>query len=126
MGAVTNNAQKRLYFAFCRSDGQTDGKTVRRGRNGKRMTNRGYIDMTFDNKDRLTELQATIRQIKAVFNAFDNEFVSHGEKKICLLAVDTGFENYQSMASVITDLVCKANQQAAELDEETDKEIKAV
>jgi len=83
--------------------------------------------MTFDNKDRLTELQATIKQIKAVFNAFDNEFVSHGEKKIALLAVDSGFENYQSMASVITELIHKATEQAAELDAETDKEtIRAV
>jgi len=82
--------------------------------------------MTFDNKDRLTELQATLKQIKAVFNSFENEFVSHSEKKIALLAVDTGFENYQSISAVLTDLIHKANQQAAELDEETDKELKAV
>ena len=83
--------------------------------------------MTFENKDRLTELQQTLRQIKAVFNAFENEFVSHGEKKICLLAVDTEFENYQSMASVVVDLIHKANQQADDLERETDKEkIRAI
>ena len=83
--------------------------------------------MTFDNKDRMTELQATIKQIKAVFNAFENEYVSYSEKKIALLAVDAGFENYQSMASVLSDLIHKATEQAAELDTETDKEtIKAV
>lgn len=82
--------------------------------------------MTFDNKDRLTELQATLKQIKAVFNAFENEFVSHSEKKTVLLSVDAGFENYQSISAVLTDLIHKANQQAAELDEETDKELKAV
>ena len=83
--------------------------------------------MTFDNKDRLTELDRTLKQIKAVFNAFENEYVSHSEKKIALLAVDTGFESYQSMASVLSDLICKAAEQSAELDSETDKEtIKAV
>ena len=78
--------------------------------------------MTFENKDRLCELEATLKQIKAVYNAFENEFVSHGEKKRCLLAVDAGFEDYQSMASVIADLIHKADQQATELDSETDKE----
>ena len=83
--------------------------------------------MTFDNKDRLTELDKTIKQIKSVFNAFENEYVSHSEKKIALLAVDTGFENYQSMASVLSDLIYKAAEQSAELDSETDKEtIRAV
>lgn len=83
--------------------------------------------MTFDNKDRLTELDKTIKQIKAVFNAFENEFVSHSEKKIVLLAVDANFENYQSMASVISDLIGTAAEQITELDAETDKEtIRAV
>jgi len=83
--------------------------------------------MTFDNKDRLTELDRTIKQIKAVFNAFENEFISYSEKKTALLAVDAGFEDYQSMASVLSDLIHKATEQTAELDSETDKEtIRAV
>lgn len=83
--------------------------------------------MTFENKDRLTELQMTLKQIKAVYYAFENEFVSDSSKKGVLLAVENNFENYQNLSSVITDLICKADRQAAELEKETDREtIKAV
>ena len=82
--------------------------------------------MTLDNKDRLTELMTTIKQAQAVFNAFDNEYIQQ-PKKTALLTIDTHFESYQALASVLCDLIHRASEQAAELDGETDKEtIKAV
>ena len=124
---MQNNGSESLISAVIITDEAKQAQTAGNGRTKHRKRNRGYIAMTFDNKDRLTELDRTIKQIKAVFNAFENEYVSHSEKKIALLAVDAGFESYQSMASVLSDLICKAAEQSAELDSETDKEtIKAV
>ena len=77
--------------------------------------------MTFENKDRLSELETTLKQIKAVYNSFENDFISH-PKEIALLAVETGFENYQHLSSVVSDLIYKANEQISELDAETDIE----
>lgn len=84
--------------------------------------------MTLDNKDRLAELEITVKKAKAVYNAFYNSFVAPIDKKTALLAVDSQFENYQYLAATLSDLIYSAGEQIAELDKETDKEqiIKAV
>lgn len=79
--------------------------------------------MKIDNKDKITDIEITLKQIKAIHTAFENEFVSYQNEKQCLSAVLANFENYQYMVSVLSDLIHKAILQTADLDRETEKAI---
>ena len=82
--------------------------------------------MTMDNMDRLSELEITLKQTKAILNGFTEHFVNQTEKEV-LIQIQAQFETYCYTASVITDLICKAIDQAETLDDELQKEkIKAV
>lgn len=78
--------------------------------------------MTFDNKDRISELEITVKKAKAVFNAFHNAFVAPIDRKTVLLAIDNQFDNYQYLSATLSDLLYSAEEQIKELDSETDKE----
>ena len=78
--------------------------------------------MTLDNKDRISELEITMKKAKAVFNAFNNMFVVPIDKKTVLLAVDNQFDNYLYLSATLSDLLYSAEEQIKELDSETDKE----
>ena len=82
--------------------------------------------MKLDNMDRLSELEITLKQTRAILNSFTENFVNQTEKDV-LIQIQAQFETYCYTASVITDLVCKAVDQAETLDSELQKEkIKAV
>ena len=82
--------------------------------------------MTMDNMDRLSELQITLKQTRAIFNNFTENFVNQTEPEV-LVQIQAQFETYAYTASVITDLIYKAIDQAETLDDELQKErIRAV
>ena len=82
--------------------------------------------MSLDNMDMVADLLITLKQAKAVFNGFSDSFTSQPEKET-VLAVSSQYESFIYTASVISDLLYKAVEQAEELDKATTAEtIKAV
>ena len=82
--------------------------------------------MKLENMDRLSELEITLKQTRAILNSFTDQFVNQTEKDV-LIQIQAQFETYCYTASVITELVGKAIDEAETLDSELQKEkIKAV
>lgn len=77
--------------------------------------------MTIENKDRISEINITLKQLKAIMDLFTNEYTS-GTKDSSVLNIDAHFESFVHAASVISDLIYKAKEQASELEKESDKE----
>lgn len=73
--------------------------------------------MTLDNKDRISEINITLKQLKAVMDLFTNEYTS-GTKDSSVLIIDAHFDSFVHAASVISDLICKAVEQSSELEKE--------
>lgn len=78
--------------------------------------------MTIDNKDRISELEITMKKAKAVYNTFYNSYIAPIDRETALQAIDNQFENYQYLAATLSDLLHLAEGQIAELDRETDNE----
>ena len=49
--------------------------------------------MTMDNMDRLSELEITLKQTKAILNGFTEHFVNQTEKEV-LIQIQAQFETY--------------------------------
>lgn len=77
--------------------------------------------MSINAMDRLSELEITLKQAKAVLNGFSNDFTG-SDKKTVTLAVETQFENYTYSLSVVSDLLYKAIKQVQEAQEKGDNE----
>lgn len=76
--------------------------------------------------DKLSDLEITLKQTKAILNSFSENYVNQTQSEI-LTQIQGQFETYTYTASVIADLVSKAIEQAEILDAELQKErIKAV
>lgn len=71
--------------------------------------------MDMELMDKISDLQITLKQAKAILDGFTNEFTS-GDLKSVMLAVEGHYERYTYTASVITDLMYRAVQQAESLD----------
>lgn len=65
--------------------------------------------------DNLNELAATLNQAKAAQTLFTTVFCD-ASKKENLLAVEVQHETFVYMASVLSDLICKAIEQVEEID----------
>lgn len=77
--------------------------------------------MSMKTMDRVSELMITIKQAKAVSDAFGDLFTS-GDKKITLLGIETNWENYIHLENVLSDLIHSAVEQVTELEAEAYQE----
>ena len=73
-----------------------------------------------DIQDRINELALTLNQAKAAQTLFTSVFCD-ATKKDNLMAVDVQHETYIYMASVLSDLICKAIEQIDEIDVKAQK-----
>lgn len=71
--------------------------------------------MTMDILDAISELQITLEKEAAILESFMNSYTNKPQKDI-MLAVETSTKQYIYTAHVISDLMIKAKEQAAELD----------
>ena len=71
--------------------------------------------MKLENTDRISELTITLKQAKAVMDLFTNEYTS-GKKDLTVMSIDKHYESFTHAASVISDLLFNAVQQAEALE----------
>ena len=82
--------------------------------------------MSLENMDLFADLLITLKQAKAVFNSFSDSFTSHPEKET-ILAIKAQHETFVFSASVVSDLLYSAVEQAEKLEKEIAAEtVKAV
>ena len=71
--------------------------------------------MKLENTDRISELNITLKQAKAIMDLFTNEYTS-GTKDDSVRIIDAHFESFTHAASVISDLIFNAAEQAEALE----------
>ena len=82
--------------------------------------------MNHENMDMLADLLITLKQAKAVFQNFSDSFTSQPEKET-ILAIKAQHETFVFSASVVSDLLYSAVEQAEKLEKEIAAEtVKAV
>lgn len=82
--------------------------------------------MKLENADRISELNITLKQAKAIMDLFTNEYTA-GTKDSAVLNIDAHFESFTHAASVVSDLIFSAAEQAEALETAAAAEnIKAV
>ena len=77
--------------------------------------------MSINTMDKVSELIITLKKAKAVSDAFGILFTS-GDKKTTLLDIETNYDNFTHLESVLSDLLCDAVEQVTELEAEANQD----
>ena len=82
--------------------------------------------MKLETTDRISELNITLKQAKAIMDLFTNEYTA-GTRDSAVMTIDAHYESFVHAASVISDLIFNAAEQAEALETAAAAEnIKAV